>query len=127
MKSYLLIVIFSFLSFTTKGQELKCCESVNDVKQYLSGKWKVQNSDAKITYEYSFDEAGVGRLSEIENLMYVVIEDDYSIDITKDTNGFRLKYTYLLGSYMSELKYLNSKRMILITEGKQVEYVKVSN
>ncbi len=95
----------------------------------MIGNWKIKNSDSKIIYRYWFEE-GQGNLTEMEQTEnkdeYIIIDDHPFVDIIKYDQGFKLKFTHLYGNWTSELKYLNSNRMILVTDGKEVEYVKES-
>ncbi|MGM0581230.1 MAG: hypothetical protein ACQETL_11155 [Bacteroidota bacterium] len=122
-----LILIFTFSPLIGFGQHLKCCKSEKEVKTYLSGKWKIKNSDSKTVHHYWFEE-GKGNFEDYiptENGEEVIIEDNHSfVEIVRNENGFNLKYTYLYGNWISELKYLNEKKLILITDGKKTEYYK---
>ena len=124
----ILILILTFLPLTLLGQQLKCCESEKEVESYLSGKWKIKNSDSKTVYHYWF-ENGKGNLEDFEaaeNGEEIIVEDNHSfVEIIKYENGFKLKHTYLYGNWISELKYLNSKKLILLTDGKETEYYKI--
>ncbi len=122
-----LILILTFLPLTLLGQHLKCCESEKEVESYLSGKWKIKNSDSKTIYHYWFEKAQ-GNLTEMEQTEnegeYLIIDDHPFIDIIKYDQGFKLKFTHLYNNWISELKYLNSNKMILVTNGKETEYYK---
>ena len=124
-----LILLLTFLPLTLLGQDLKCCESEKDVETYLSGKWKVKDSDSKTVYHYWF-ENGKGNLENFEPAEKgekIIIEDNHSfVEIIKYENRFKLKHTYLYGDWISDLKYLNSNQLILIRDGKEKEYYKVS-
>lgn len=122
-----LILILTFLPLTILGQHLKCCESKKEVESYLSGKWKIKNSGSKTIYHYWFEKEQ-GNLTEMERTEneneYLIIDDHPFVDIIKYDQGFKLKFTSLYSSWTSELKYLNSNRMILVTNNKEVEYIK---
>lgn len=124
------ILILIFLPLTLLGQQLKCCESVKEVESHLSGNWKVKDSDSKTVYHYWF-EKGEGNLEDYEpaeNGEQLIVEDNHSfVEIIKYENGFKLKYTYLYGEWISELKHLDSNKLILITDGKEREYYKVAD
>ncbi|MDY8135445.1 hypothetical protein [Aquimarina sp. 2201CG5-10] len=124
-----LVLILIFLPLTIIGQHLKCCESEKEVESYLSGIWKIKDSDSKTCYKYWF-EKGQGNLTEIELTEnkgeYLIIDNHPFVDIIKYDMGFKLRFTNLAGNWISELKYLNSKKMILVTDKKEVEYIKVS-
>lgn len=124
-----ILLVLAFLPLTLFGQHLKCCESEKEVETYLSGLWKIKESESKTRYQYWFKN-GKGNLSEVELIdgkdEYIVIDDHTFVEIIKYDNGFKLEYTILSGSFTSELKYLNSKKMILITDGKEVKYCKTS-
>lgn len=124
-----LILILTFLPLTLFGQHLKCCDSEKEVESYISGFWKKKDSESKIRYQYWFAK-GKGNLTEVELTddegEFIVVDDHPFVEIIKYDNGFKLKYTDLSGSFISELKYLNSKKMILLTDGKEVEYHKTS-
>ena len=126
----ILILVLPFLHLGLFGQNLKCCESEKEVESYLSGKWKVKDSDSKTVYHYWFED-GKGNLEDYEpaeNGGELIVEDDHSfVQIIKYENGFKLKHTYLYGNWIAELKYLNSNKLILISDGKKTEYCKVLN
>lgn len=125
----ILILIITFLPLTLLGQHLQCCESEKEVAFYLSGKWKIKNSNSKTIYHYWF-EKGQGNLTEMEPTdnegEYIIIDDHSFVDIITYDQGFKLKFTYLNGNWTSELKYLNSNSMILVTDGKEIEYIKAT-
>lgn len=118
-----------FLPLVILGQQLKCCESKKEVKLYLSGKWKIKNSDSKTIYHFWF-EKGQGNLTEIEQVKneneYIIVDDHTFVDIIECKQVFKLKFTHLHSNYTSELKYLSSNRMILITDKIEIEYIKES-
>ncbi|WP_459209090.1 hypothetical protein [Aquimarina rhabdastrellae] len=122
-----LILILTFLPLTLLGQHLKCCETEKAVESYLSGKWKIKNLDSKTIYHYWFEKAQ-GNLTEMEQTEnegeYLIIDDHSFIDIIKYDQGFKLKFTHLYSNWISELKYLNSNKMILVTNGIETEYYK---
>jgi len=124
-----LILILTLLPLTLLGQHLKCCETEKEVETYLSGKWKINDSDSKFIYHYWFED-GKGNVEDFEPAKYgveMIIEDNHSfVEILKYDSGFKLKYIYLYGEYISELKYLNSNKLILITDGKETEYYKIA-
>jgi len=100
-----------------------------EIETYLSGKWKIKDSNSKYVYHYWF-ENGKGNVEYFEpakdETEIIMIEDNHSfVEIFKYNNGFKLKYIYQYGEYISELKYLNSTQLILITDGKETEYYKV--
>ena len=123
-----LILILIFLPLTLLGQHLKCCETEKEVESYLSGKWKIKNSDSNTIYHYWF-EKGQGNLTEMEQTEnegeYMIIDDHPFVDIIKYDQGFKLKFTHLYSNWTSELKYLNSNKLILITDGRETEYYKI--
>lgn len=83
---------------------------------------------SKIVYQYWF-ENGKGNLEDFEPAKRgeeVIIEDNHSfVEFIKYEKGFKLKHIYLYGNWISELKYLNSNKLVLITEGKETEYYKI--
>lgn len=122
-----LILILTFLPLTLLGQHLKCCESEKEVESYLSGKWKENNDESNTVYEYWF-ENGKGHLSEIEisenGDELIELEVQPFVEIIKYDGGFKIKFIYPYENWVSELKYLNSNKLILITNGKETEYYK---
>ncbi|MFY0602686.1 MAG: hypothetical protein JXQ93_01970 [Flavobacteriaceae bacterium] len=127
----ILILILTFSPLISFGQHLKCCESIKEVETHLSGIWKLKDkdSDSQFFYKYTF-ENGQGHVTEMKKRdkkgKYLILDDHPFVDIIKYETGFKLKFTYLSGNSISELKYLNSNKMILITDGKQVEFTKES-
>ena len=57
---------------------------------------------------------------------YQTIDDHPFVNIIEYEQGFQLKFTDLTGESISELKYLNSEKMILLTDGKEVKFIKES-
>ena len=141
----ILILILTLLPLTLLGQNLKCCESKKEVESYLSGIWNRNNSNSeflyeykngeeikteiKVFYEYTF-EKGQGHLTKMmktdKKKDYQILDDHPFVDIIKYENGFKLKFTDLFGNSTSELKFLDRNKMILITEGKEVEFTKIT-
>lgn len=140
-----IILILIFLPLTLLGQHLKCCESKKEVETYLSGTWKQNDSKPDFLYKYKNDreiktnveifykytfEKGQGHLMEMirrdKKDGYQILDDHPFVEIIKYDQGFKLKFTDLSGSTISKLKYLNSNRMILVTNGKEVELIKES-
>ncbi|WP_298894374.1 hypothetical protein [uncultured Psychroserpens sp.] len=123
----ILILILTFLPMTLFGQHLKCCQSEKEVKSYLSGKWKERNTESNMVYEYWF-ENGKGHVSEIEIAEngdeLIELEIQPFVEIIKYDQGFKIKFTYPYENWISELKYLNSNKLILVTNGKETEYYK---
>jgi hypothetical protein len=124
----LLILIITFLPLIVCGQQLKCCESTKEVKNYLRGRWEIQNSESKTVYRYWFED-GQGNFENYEpsdNGKELITEDNHAfVNIIKGENGFKLKYTYLYGDWISEVNYLSEEKLILITNGTKMEYCKV--
>ncbi len=126
----ILILILTFLPLTLLGQHLKCCESEKEVESYLSGKWK-QKSDSNTEIIYTF-ENGKGRIKYIQlhAIDGITIEDYKEVaEISKHENGFKIKFVNnnsdVIYTRTSELKYLDSKKLILITDGRETEYYKI--
>ena len=61
--------------------------------------------------------------SEIDG-EYMVVCDHPIVEIIKKGNKFNLKFTDLLESWNSKIKYLDKERMILVTDGIETEYFK---
>ncbi|MEM6685319.1 MAG: hypothetical protein AAF617_05930 [Bacteroidota bacterium] len=125
----IVILIIAITPLTVLGQHLKCCQSVTDVASYLSGIWKLQ-SDAESFFKYTFED-GKGHLTEMlaadEKGEYIVVNDHPFVEIIQYEQGFKLKYIDLYHTSIVELKYVNAKKMILITDKKEIEYVKISD
>ncbi|TCI93046.1 hypothetical protein [Tenacibaculum sp. M341] len=140
-----LILILIFLPLILLGQDLKCCESKKDVESFLSGIWKPNESNSeflynykngeetkteiKVFYKYTF-EKGLGHLTEMMETdskgEYQILDDHTFVDIIKDENEFKLKFIDLSGKSTSKLKYLDDNKMILITDSKEVEFIKLT-
>ena len=122
------ILIFVILPFFLSAQELKCCKTKQDVEKYISGYWKEKDSDAKVLYQYWF-ENGKGNLTTLEKLEgeeeYTIIDNHPFIEIKESEGGFKLIYTHLYGVLHLELKYLSQTKMILVDNDEDFEYVKV--
>lgn len=140
-----LILILTFLPLILLGQHLKCCETKRDVKSFLSGIWKSNESNSEflynykngeeikteitVFYKYTF-EKGQGHLTEIMKTdnkgEYQILDDHTFVDIIKDENGVKLKFIDLSGKSTSKLKYLDDNKMILIVDSKEVEFIKLT-
>ena len=123
-----LILFLTFLPLSLLGQQLKCCETEKEVENHLSGKWKIKGSDSKTVYHYWFqnEQGNLEDFVPAESGEELIIEDNHSfVEIIKHKNGFKLKHTYLYGDWISELKYLDSNKLVLRTEGKETEYYKI--
>jgi len=123
-----LFLIFTFLSLTTFGQHLNCCETEKEVEFYLNGKWKLKNSDSKTIYYYSFKN-GKGYLeyfkaNDKEEGIFRT-DNDAFVEIIKYENGFKIEYIYTFETMTLELKYLNSNKLILLRDGTEKEYYKI--
>ena len=122
------LILFLFFPLLVFGQHLECCETKKDIETYLSGKWEIADSASKTIYQYWFED-GKGHLDDYEPAEKegeLLVEDSHVfVEIIKYDNGFKLKYTYLYGNWISELKYLNAKKLILLTDGKEVVYHKI--
>ena len=125
----ILILILTFLPLTLLGQHLKCCESKKEVETFLSGIWKINDSNSEFLFKYTF-ENGQGHVTEMMKTdkkgEYLILDDHPFVDIIEYEQGFKLKFTDLSGNSTSELKYLNMNKMILVTDGKEVEFTKES-
>lgn len=127
----ILILLLTFLPLTLFGQHLKCCESENEVETYLSGKWKEKNdSNTEIIYKFENGKGSIKyiQLNEVDG---ITIEDhEQVVEIIKYENGFKIKFGDkgfdIIYTSISELKYLNSKKLILITDGIETEYYKIA-
>ncbi len=140
-----LILILTFLPLILLGQDLKCCESKRDVKSFLSGIWKPNESNSeflynykngeeikteiKVFYKYTFEKSQ-GHLTEMmetgNKSEYQILDDHTFVDIIKDENGFKLKFIDLSGKSTSKLKYLDNNKMILIIGNKEVGFIKLT-
>lgn len=118
----LILILLPLISF---GQHLKCCKSVNQVESYLNGNWIEKKAEANTVYEFWF-ENGKGHLSEKEITEngdeLIELEIQPYVEVIKYEGGFKIKFTYPYESWTSELKYLNSNKLILIRDGKETEY-----
>ena len=123
-----LILVLSFLPLTLFGQHLKCCETEKEVEEYLSGKWKLKDSDSKTIYKY-WIEKGKLKLesykSDDKEKGVHRMDNDAFIEVIKYENGFRLEYTHTFETIITELKYLNSVKFITVRDGEEREYYKV--
>ncbi|MEM6719063.1 MAG: hypothetical protein AAF611_07110 [Bacteroidota bacterium] len=124
----ILITIIIIAPLTLLGQHVKCCQSITEVESYLSGTWRLA-SNPKFLFKYTF-ENGTGYISEMyesdQKGEYLVIDDHPFVEVMQYEQGFKLKYIDLYHTSVVELKYLNAKKMILVTDEKEVIYIKVS-
>lgn len=125
-----LFLILTFLSMTAFGQHLKCCETEKEVEIYLSGKWKLKDSNSKTIYHYSFKN-GKGYLEyfkeDDKEKGIFRTDNDAFIEIIKYENGFKIEFVYTFETLTLELKYLNSNKLILVRDGTEKEYYKIED
>ncbi|WP_452601575.1 hypothetical protein [Pontimicrobium sp. MEBiC06410] len=63
MKKQLLYISCLFLfSYNSFSQNLKCCKTIEEVKEKLSGKWKQVKPESQDIYHYEFE----GKLGSLE-------------------------------------------------------------
>ncbi len=123
-----LLLLLAFLPLVLLGQELKCCESKEEVEDHLSGKWKMKNTDSNTVFKYWF-EKGQGHWTEMvpaEKKGEYMITDFLFKYWINDDQGYTLKIDYAQGHWTGELKSLNSNKMLLVSNGKETEYIKES-
>ncbi|MFT6795645.1 MAG: hypothetical protein ACJART_000781 [Maribacter sp.] len=125
VKTLLLIFIFSPLILL--GQDLKSCESTEGAESYLRGIWKVKNKNANTRYEYSFED-GQGHWTQMESAEN---KDDHFIGEIKpfvytitSAQGFELKMNHSYGNWFGEFKFLNARKMVLVSNGKETKFIK---
>ncbi len=110
------------------GQELDCCKTEKDVEMFLTGYWKINDSVSKVHYKFWFTKRQ-GNLTILEltedNYEYIVLDDHPFVDIIENGLGFKLNFTDLSENRSSDLKYLDSKKMILDMNGETIEYLKI--
>jgi len=128
MKKTLLLVC-TILPLALLGQELKCCETIEDIEAYLEGTWNMKTDDSKTVYTYLF-ENGKGSWSASDptekNGEYEITEAfPFTFWITKN-QAFTLNIDYDEGHWAGTLKSLNSNRMLLVSNGKETLYIKDS-
>lgn len=118
----LLLISFPLLMF---GQKEVCCSSKKQVEQYLTGIWHKKGSKSKTVYEFSF-EKDRGDFTEMERTekkgKYLVIDEHPHISVFMDTKGITLKFTSLYNSWVSKFTYVDTRTMVLTTDGEKVIY-----
>jgi len=122
-----LVITLSTLSLGLFSQQLKCCQSIADVEIYLTGKWKEKGANSTI-YDYSFKD-GKGLVVNLKSSeskeTYELLTNPSSVEIISYGDGFRLKYIYLHGEMVTDLKYLNTNQLKLVNDGKEIEYYRI--
>jgi hypothetical protein len=125
----ILMLILTLVPMLLLGQHLKCCQSKKEVATYLSGKWTLKNTDSEIIYQY-WIEKGLVNLTEMKRTEkegeYIILDNHPFVEIIKYDQGFKLKFIDLYTNWIYELKQLTANTMILVTDGKEIEYRKVS-
>ena len=123
----LLLLLFMFSPLTLLGQDLKCCESTEEVESYLRGIWKVKNKNANTRYEYSFED-GQGQWTQMESAEnkedHFLAEDQLFVYTITSAQGFKLKMNHSYGNWIGEFKFLNSRKMLLVSNGKETKFIK---
>ena len=110
-----------------KSDLTKKVKNLNDLKNKVSNKkGTLTESEVLLIQRIDEDLKNLEAQKNDNKNLGSYAKTERIIEIIKYDNGFKLKYTDLSGSFTSELKYLNSKKMILITDGKEVEYCKTS-
>lgn len=109
------------------GQELKCCDSEENIKSILNGSWRLKHSDYNSYFNYSF--------SEVEGSCKIIQDHrkdtDSKLDILctgisviKDSIGYTLKWDAPLFYWTAKIKKLRSSKMILESNGASIEFIK---
>ena len=119
------------LSLTLFGQGLKCCESENEIETYLSGNWKMKDSDLKHQYSYEFNK-GFGKfriyLIKENGSLYEIKENQPAIKILKTKKGFEIDYNYGVLKTSAGIRHLDSTKLVLTRrDGVEREYYKISD
>ena len=133
MKQNLFCFVFFITTSVLFAQQLKCCNTIEDVKETLAGKWKQVNTESKEIYNYEFEGKYYGNLETYEaptdeNVVAIIVSCEPGVTVLKTEKGFQLEYTYMLGTSVSDIKYLSKTKMILIEEDNiEVEYKKLKN
>lgn len=104
------------VSVPMKKQETKCCKSIKEVESYLSGKWKMKNSDENKEYHYSFNN-GQGKFQVYETddsgELMNLNDEPTKFRIIKSENGFKIEYNYDLNlDVIYDIKHLDSNKFI---------------
>ncbi len=133
MKQNLFCILFFVTINVLFAQQLKCCNTIEDVKEILAGKWKQVNTESNQIYNYEFEGKYYGNLETYEaptdeNIVEIIVSCEPRVTVLKTEKGFQLEYTYMLGTSVSNMKYLSKTKMILIEEGNvEVEYKKLKH
>lgn len=114
-----LTFLLIFLPLILLGQELKCCETEKEVEELLAGKWKTEQNDKIYIHEYEFNN-GKGTF-----LIYEINKKNERkrdpalvpiIKVIKGKSGFEIENRYKFGVLYVAIKYLDSKKLVIIDD-----------
>ena len=128
MKTTLLLLL-TFFPLILIGQDLKCCDSEQEIETYLSGNWKKKDSDEKQQYLYEFND-GIGKFKVFDIKRNGILEraevNQPDIRILKSETGFEIEHDFGGLKTYAGIKYLDSTQLIVTRrDGAEKEYYKV--
>lgn len=128
MKTFL-VLFLTFSPITIFGQQLRCCETIEEVESNLTGHWQKQDSDLNYIYQFHFKN-GSGTFKLYSNTKNVLVEEEQEhpaiLTILKKENSFQIKYDFGLISTYAGIEYLDSLKLIITRrDGKETEYHKI--
>ena len=129
MKHLIFITLFLFSSFIY-SQELKCCKTIDEVKEILKGSWKNYFDIQETVYQFEFsDDSGIINEMIKTNVdgEFIMLECPTYIRIKKKENGFKIEYQYMVSSETFDIVSLNSDKFIIKNKNSEIEYVKIKD
>ncbi len=113
------------------GQTLNCCKTIKDVENTITGYWKIKDSKSKTIYHYWVNN-GQGN---VEDVITTSGQDTFEEDaqnhsffyIQSKNNGFEVNYVYKYGCLLYQISYLDTNKMILLTNGEATEYFRFTS
>lgn len=122
---FLLIVLPLF----TFGQDLKCCETTEEIQSVMTGDWKLKKSELNSRFNYTFkDTTSVCSVSHSVKINdeYETTTDFPQIEILKGNGGYEITFNYPKFFWTAKIEALNSRKMILGINGNQLIFSKTN-
>jgi hypothetical protein len=124
-----LVILFTILSLSCLSQSLNQI-SKEDIIKRLEGNWVKKNDNSNKVFHYSFYE-GKGWYKELEkneteSNRIEIKSFNPTIRLRKSIFGYKIEYISMFGSKKSKIKYLDTEKMILKTDGELIEYRKLT-
>jgi len=123
----ILNLLFLVAAIPMFSQNLDCCKTIQDVKNKITGEWKLKGVSSNLTYRFSFTDAkGIVQVLEELNLPpkaeqtennRTPLDSNASIHITLIRNMFFMNIKYDFGEISEPISELNESRFVFGEQG----------